>query len=47
VLLEYPIGQANQALVNQIKQNETLNIQENAKNALKKLEAEIDKKKNK
>ena len=47
VLLEYPIGQANQALVNQIKQNETLNIQENADNALKKLEAEIDKKKNK
>ena len=46
VLLEYPIGQANQALVDQIKQNETLSTQENADKALKKLEAEINKKKN-
>ena len=47
VLLEYPIGQANQALVNEIKRNETLSTQENADNALEKLEAEINKKKNK
>jgi len=45
VLLEYPIGQANQALVNQIKQNEVLSTQEAADDALAELEAEINKKK--
>jgi hypothetical protein len=45
VLLEYPIGQANQALVNQIKQNEALSTQEAADEALAELEAEINKKK--
>lgn len=45
VLLEYPIGQANQALVNQIKQNEALSTQEAADDALAELEAEINKKK--
>jgi thiamine pyrophosphate-dependent acetolactate synthase large subunit-like protein len=45
VLLEYPIGQANQALVNQIKQNEVLGTQEAADEALAELEAEINKKK--
>ena len=45
VLLEYPIGHANQALVNQIKQNEALSTQEAADDALAELEAEINKKK--
>jgi hypothetical protein len=45
VLLEYPIGQANQALVNQIKQNQALSTQEAADEALAELEAEINKKK--
>ena len=45
ILLEYPIGQANQALVNQIKQNEALSTQEAADDALAELEAEINKKK--
>jgi hypothetical protein len=45
VLVEYPIGQANQALVNQIKQNELLSTQEAADDALAELEAEINKKK--
>ena len=45
VLLEYPIGQANQALVNQIKQNEALSTQEAADEALAELEAEMNKKK--
>jgi len=44
MLLEYPIGQANQALINQIKQNELLSTQQAADEALAKLEREINKK---
>lgn len=44
ILLEYPVGQANQALVNQIKQNEILSTQNAADAALAELEAEINKK---
>jgi hypothetical protein len=46
VLLEYPVGKANQALVNQIRQDEILSTQEAADAALAELEAEINKKKN-
>lgn len=46
VLLEYPVGKANQALLNQIKQDEILSTQEAADAALAELEAEINKKKN-
>tara|TARA_Y100001970_G_C13871652_1_gene669306 strand:- start:2 stop:688 length:687 start_codon:yes stop_codon:yes gene_type:complete len=46
VLLEYPIGNANQILINQIKQDENLSTQDAADEALKELEAEINKKKN-
>ena len=45
VLLEYPIGKANQILVNQIKQDENLSTQDAADAALEELEAEINKKK--
>ncbi len=44
ILLEYPVGPANQALVNQIKQNEVLSTQKAADEALAELEAEINKK---
>ena len=43
VLVEYPIGKANQALLNQIKQNEVLSTQNDADKAMAELEAEIDK----
>ena len=46
VLLEYPIGTANQILINQIKQDENLSTQDAADAALEELEAEINKKKN-
>ena len=45
VLLEYPIGKANQILINQIKQDENLSTQDAADAALEELEAEINKKK--
>jgi hypothetical protein len=45
VLLEYPVGQANQTLINLIKENEILSTQEGANKALAELEAEINKKK--
>ena len=45
VLLEYPVGKANQALVSQIKQDEILSTQAAADAALAELEAEINKKK--
>jgi len=45
VLLEYPIGNANQALLNKIKQDEILSTQEAADAAMAELEAEINKKK--
>jgi hypothetical protein len=44
VLLEYPIGEANKAFANEIRQNEILATQEAADAALAELEAEIDKK---
>ena len=44
VLIEYPIGQANQALLNQIKQDEILSTTEAADAAMAELEAEIEKK---
>jgi len=44
VLMEYPIGQANQALLNQIKQDEILSTTEAAEAAMAELEAEIEKK---
>ena len=43
VLLEYPIGQANQALLNQIKNNEILSTQKDADKAMADLEKEIEK----
>lgn len=45
VLLEYPIGKANQALLNKIKQDELLSTQKAADAAMAELEAEINKKK--
>jgi len=45
VLLEYPIGKANQALLNKIKQDEILSTQKAADAAMAELEAEINKKK--
>ena len=42
VLLEYPIGQANQALLNQIKNNEVLSTQKDADKAMADLEKEIE-----
>ena len=47
VLLEYPVGQANQALLNQIKKDETLSTQKDADKAMAELEAEIEKRKKK
>lgn len=44
VLVEYPIGQANQALLNKIQQDEILSTQEAADVAMAELEAEIEKK---
>ncbi len=44
VLIEYPIGQANQALLNKIQQDEILSTQEAADAAMAELEAEIQKK---
>ena len=41
VLLEYPIGKANQALLNKIKQDEILSTQKAADAAMAELEAEI------
>jgi hypothetical protein len=43
VLLEYPVGQANQALLNQIKKDEVLSTQKDADKAMAELEAEIEK----
>ena len=45
ILLEYPIGKANQALLNKIKQDELLSTQKAADAAMAELEAEINKKK--
>ena len=45
VLLEFPIGEANQALLNQIKKDEVLSTQNNADKAMADLEAEIEKRK--
>ena len=45
VLIEYPIGNANQALLNQIKQDEVLSTQKDADKAMAELEAEIEKRK--
>ncbi len=45
VLIEYPIGKANQALLNQIKQDEVLSTQKDADKAMEELEAEINKRK--
>ena len=42
VLLEYPIGQANQALLNQIKNNEILSTQKDADKAMADLEKDIE-----
>ena len=47
VLIEYPIGKANQALLNTIKQNEVLSTQKDADKAMAELEAEIDKRRKK
>ena len=45
VLIEYPIGKANKALLNQIKQDEVLSTQKDADKAMAELEAEIEKRK--
>ena len=47
VLIEYPIGKANQALLNTIKQDEVLGTQKDADKAMSELEAEIDKRRKK
>ena len=47
VLVEYPIGQANKALLNQIKQDEVLSTQKDADKAMADLEAEIEKRRKK
>lgn len=47
VLIEYPIGKANQALLNQIKQDEVLSTQKDADKAMAELEAEIEKRRKK
>lgn len=44
VLIEYPVGKANQALLNKIKQDEVLSTQDAADAAMAELEAEIEKK---
>jgi hypothetical protein len=46
ILMEYPIGDANTALMSQLQKNETLNTQRAADKALAELEAEINKRKN-
>ena len=46
ILMEYPIGDANTALMSQLKQNEILSTQDAADKALAELEAEINKRKN-
>lgn len=43
VLLEYPLGEANKALLNQIKNDEVLSSQKNADKAMADLEADIEK----
>ncbi len=47
VLIEYPVGKANQALLNQIKQDGVLSTQKDADKAMAELEAEIEKRKKK
>lgn len=44
VLLEYPIGQANKALLTKIREDEVLSTTEAADEAMAELEAEIEKK---
>ena len=44
ILLEYPIGEANQLLYNKIKNDSILSNQEAIDSALEELEAEINKK---
>ena len=46
-MLEYPIGRANQALMNEIKKDEILSTQKDADKAMAELEAEINKRKKK
>jgi hypothetical protein len=46
VLLEYPIGMANKALLAQIKEDEILSTQTDADKAMAELEAEIEKRRN-
>ena len=46
LLIEYPIGAANTALIAEIRKNEVLSTQENAEKAMAKLEAEIQKRRN-
>jgi len=43
VLVEYPIGAANTALVNQIKKNENLYTRFRASESFKELDAEVEK----
>ncbi len=47
VLIEYPVGDANKALLNQIKQDDVLSTQKDADKAMAELEAEIEKRKKK
>ncbi len=46
LLIEYPIGAANEALMDEIRKNDLLSTQENSEKAMAKLEAEIEKRKN-
>ena len=46
VLMEYPIGTANTALIKQLKQSEILSTQDAADKALAELEAEINRRQN-
>ncbi len=45
VLIDYPVGEANKALLAQIKENEVLSTQKDADKAMAELEAEIEKRK--
>ncbi len=46
MLVEYPIGRANQALLNKIRQDDILSTREAADAAIAKLEADIEKTRN-
>jgi hypothetical protein len=46
LLIEYPVGAANSAIMQELRKNELLSTQENSEKAMAKLEAEIEKRRN-